>query len=364
MSSALFGSVCPRVGLSSRQAPFSSSRTPAVVHLRLGGWGRVGPCLRPSGCSQRSVPSLVSSGDQSRRDSVARADLLVPFRVHLSAYAQLGRAPLPAPTCDQSYVSVRTHRSLSASVSTKTPLAFDGQLRQLYDHGPVGPSSACPRPSGCLLAREACINGELLRLARARGAGACIPTRDVVRDDGASSLSARPLAGACEPKSTRPDGRVHRPTGVTLTTCTPQGVHPQPFSRAPTPASPTTRPKRARASTAAFPSTRPTGARAFPLTSPCGRATRAPTSHPAAGYRHELSPATLRGRRGASSSPCAPNGVRTHREWRVLPACPRAVRVPRRGARERGRTQRCAAHRRTEIACVAFRATRSNPDTR
>jgi len=226
MSSALFGSVCPGVGVSSRQAPFSSSRPPTAVHLRLGGWGRVGPCLRPSGCLQRSVPSLVSSGDQSRRDSVARADLpacpplwRVPFRVHRSAYAQLGRAPLPTPTCDQPYVSVRTPRRLSTSVSSETSLAPKPRSRPFCTHGPVGPSNAC------LHAREA-----------------CIPNRHVARAIATSSLSQRPGAGACEPSSlcTR---SVHPSGDHAVLACTRLGR-----ARASTAASPRTRPTRARAS--------------------------------------------------------------------------------------------------------------------
>jgi hypothetical protein len=155
-------------------------RLHAEVRGRGEGGGPVGPCLRPSGCPQRSVPSLASSGDQSRRDSVAHADLPVPFRVHMSAYAQLGRAPLAMPTCDQPCVpacapqgvcssasAVSTNvpattpllltafppRSSSTSASTETPLASDHPLRRSREQGPVGPSSAC------LLAREACIWG-------------------------------------------------------------------------------------------------------------------------------------------------------------------------------------------------------------
>ncbi len=50
-----------------------------------------------------------------------------------------------------------------------------------------------------LSAREACINSELSHIARARSAGACIPTTNVARTSEARSLAAAPSAGACEP---------------------------------------------------------------------------------------------------------------------------------------------------------------------
>ncbi len=151
-------------------------------HFRPGGWGRAGTC------PQRAVPSPASSGRQARRDTARHAEL------RMSADSPLGTAPLAKPSCDRLHVYVRTFRSLSTSVSTETPLASDHQGRRSCERGPVGPSSAC------LLAREACIRHGGSPLARARCVGACIPTRDVVRDDGASSLSERPFAGACEPR--------------------------------------------------------------------------------------------------------------------------------------------------------------------
>ena len=188
-------------------------------------------------------------------------------------------------TRDHSYVHVRAPRSSSTSASTETPLASDHQVRRSREQGPVSPSSACLRArKACIQdsrfpARAACIHPRLVRLARARCADACISTRGVGLYTELRSLPHRPLAGACEPKGIRPLGRMHPPTGVTLTTCTPQGVHPQPFSRAPVPVSHSTRPTGARASTPAFPRTPPTGARASTPAFRCMRPSRAHASN-------------------------------------------------------------------------------------
>jgi len=173
-------------------------------------WGMQGHVrLCPSGCSFRQPEALAASeattGPRTDVGLIAHARLATSTRSHLAKR--------------------RTHLHMCLSACTR-PLRGrvhpqDG--RSLTSAPTRLPARDACIQSGFLAAREACISRQLVRLARARSAGACIPTHrrlagecisagasarsagacipttDVAPDTGARSLPPRPCAGACEP---------------------------------------------------------------------------------------------------------------------------------------------------------------------